>query len=368
MNIVFCGGGTVGHVSPAIAIAERIAKKYPSSDISFIGRRGGSENEIIRKLGYKIYDINVSGLQRRLTFKNFKVIKNAFSAEKEAKEILTKLSADAVIGTGGYVCWPVLRAAKKLGLFTAVHESNAVLGLSSKMISRQCDVLFLGADVNSKRKNAVYTGNPVRREFFKTSRNDSRRILGIPKDKFFIFSVGGSIGAEKLNNACLDMMRNFSARQDGVYHYHSCGKRYFEIIKATYPDLANAKNGCAIFGFTDKMALYLSAADLVISRCGAMTLSEIAASKTPSILVPSPNVTADHQTKNALYFVEHGASVLVNESELSASRITDEVKRLIKNEEKLLLMGKNASRLSSESAAEKIIKTVEKHLYDTRKP
>lgn len=359
MKIVFCGGGTVGHISPAIAIAQRIRKKYPDSEISFIGRRNGAENDVILKNGYPLYEINVSGLKRKITIQNIKVIKNVISAENDAKEILTRLSADAVIGTGGYVCFPVLRAAKKLGIFTAVHESNATLGLSSKLISKKCDVLFLGADVNTKMQNAIYTGNPVRDEFYSITKTEARKILRIPNDKFFILSVGGSIGAEKLNTSCLDMMKSFSLKSAEIYHYHSCGKRYFEIIKATYPELFKEDKRCKVLDFIDKMEIYLSAADLVISRCGAMTLSEIAATKSASILIPSPNVTGDHQTKNALYFVENGASVLINESELNVSSLTNEVESLMKANEKLKLMEKNAARLSCRSSAEKIIKTIE---------
>ena len=359
MNIVFCGGGTVGHISPAIAIAEKVRKRHPHASISFIGRRGGAENEIILKNGYSLYEINVSGLIRKPTLKNVKVIKNVFTAELRAKEILKKISPDAVIGTGGYVCFPVLRAAKRLGIFTAIHESNAVLGLSSKMISRKCDVIFLGANINIERENALYTGNPVREDFFRTTKSEARRILHIPRDVFFIISVGGSIGAEKLNKASLEMMDSFSSKRDDVFHYHSVGKRYFEIIKATFPELCSGINGCSVFDFIDNMPLCLSAADLVISRAGAMTLSEIAATGSASILIPSPNVTADHQTRNALYFVENGASVLINETELSSGVLTDTVSSLIENREKLRLMSQNALRLASRNSAEKIVKIIE---------
>ena len=365
MNVVFCGGGTVGHISPAIAIAERIRKKHPHSSISFIGREGGSENEIISKNGYRLYEIKVSGLIRKPTLKNIKVIKNAFMSEFTAREILEKISPDAVIGTGGYVCFPVLRAAKRLGIFTAIHESNAVLGLSSKMISKKCDVVFLGANINIDRENSVYTGNPVREEFFSTTKQEARKALGIPRDKFLIISVGGSIGAEKLNKACLEMMKSFSVKRDDVFHYHSVGKRYFEIIKATYPELFLGNNGCTVFDFIENMPLCLSAADIVISRAGAMTLSEIAATSSASVLIPSPNVTADHQTRNALYFVENGASVLINETELSSDMLTDVVSSLIKNREKLRLMSQNASRLASRNSAEKICKIIESRIEKT---
>lgn len=361
MNVIFCGGGTAGHVSPALAIAEELKKRRPDTNIAFIGREGGSENEIIRKSGYKLYEIKISGLIRRLTFKNFKVLKDAVRAEHKAEDILTRFKADAVIGTGGYVCLPVLRAASKLGIFTAIHESNSTLGLSAKLIARRCDYLFLGAKQSSKRKNAIYVGNPVREEFFKTSKSEARALLRIPNGKFFILSVGGSIGAEALNTAAMEMMRDFSQKNDGIIHYHSTGKRYFELVKASYPALFKKNEGCTVFPYIDKMSLYLSAADIVISRCGAMTLSEIAATGTPSILIPSPNVTANHQTKNAVYFVENGASVLINESELSSSLLTKIVAKLMNDSDRRKKMSEAAERLCTKNSAERMVKIIEKH-------
>lgn len=367
MNIVFCGGGTVGHITPAISIAKEFKKRHRDCNVSFIGRVNGPENEVIRKNGYPLYEIQISGLIRKLTLKNLKVIKDVFTAEKECKKILKELSADTVIGTGGYVCFPVISAAAKLGIFTAIHESNAAWGLSSKMLSKKCDVIFLGAKAKLKRKNSIYSGNPVSEEFYKTSKSEARRLLGISQNKFLIVSVGGSIGAWALNDACIEMMNNFSSKRNDVIHYHSCGKRYFESIKEAHRNLFSKNTECAILPYIEKMPLYLSAADLVISRCGAMTLSEIAASKSPSILIPSPNVTADHQNKNALYFVENGAALLINESELSAKTLIDTTLRLMNDGNMLRQMSENAYRLCSPNSAKIIVKTVEKHIFDTNK-
>ena len=362
MNVMFCGGGTVGHVSPALAIANEFKKTEPSCKIGFIGRLGGYENEIIRKNGFEIYEIQISGLERKLTLRNLKVIKNVFAAEKETEKILKSFKADAVIGTGGYVCFPVIRAASKLGIFTAIHESNATLGLSAKMLLGKCDVVFLGSKSVPKRKNSVYSGNPVREAFYKISKKEARALLKIPSDAFFILSVGGSIGADALNNASLEMMRDFSLKNDKIWHYHSSGKRYFEKIKAAYPDTLFKNKRCTVFPYIDKMELYLAAADLVITRCGAMTLAETAASKSASILIPSPNVTANHQTKNALSFVENGAGILINESELSAPCLIAETKKLLEDREALNKMGECAYSFSSPNSAKEIVSTVKRHL------
>ena len=364
MNVIFCGGGTVGHISPAIAIAEEFKKRNPDCNIAFIGRYGGSENEIIKKNGYKLYEIHVSGLIRRLTLKNLKVIKNVFTAEKEAKKILRSFKPHAVIGTGGYVCLPVVRTAKRLGIFTAIHESNASFGLTSKLLAKKCDVVFLGAKTDKEAKNMIYTGNPVREEFYKTSKNEAKKLLNIPLDTFFILSVGGSLGAERLNGACLEMMESFSSKDTKIAHYHSCGARYYELVKQTHASFLSKNDRCKIFPYIDKMPLFLSAADIVISRCGAMTLAETAATATPSILIPSPNVTGDHQTKNALYFAKNGASVIINDSELSESSLTKAVKSLMKDTTILDRMSKSARGLSSVAASKKIVKTIEKHISE----
>lgn len=368
MNVIFCGGGTVGHISPALAIAKEFKKRDPSSRIAFIGRLGGSENEVIRRNGFDLYEIQISGLERKLTFRNLKVIKKALAAEKESLRLLKSFKADAVIGTGGYVCFPVIRAASKLGIFTSIHESNASLGLSARLLSKKCDVLFLGTKSDIKRKNTVYSGNPVREEFYQISKKEARSALKIPDDAFFILSLGGSVGAEAINKHCLEFMKSFSLKNDNVWHYHSSGKRYFEIIKATHSELLFKTKRCAVFPYIDKMELYLSAADLAISRCGAMTLAEIAASKTASILIPSPNVTGNHQAKNAISFVEAGAAILINESDLSKDALVKSTQRLLENRKILNSMSENAYRLSSADCAKIIVTTVQKNLVQrTRK-
>lgn len=363
MNIVFCGGGTVGHITPAIAIAEEFKKTHPDAKIAFIGRKGGYENEVIKKNGYELFEIEISGLIRKFTLRNLKVIKNAISAERRSKEFLKSFDADAVIGTGGYVCFPVIRSASRLGIFTAVHESNVTMGLTSRLLAKKCDILLLGAKTEASSKKRIYTGNPIRAEFYSAKKDTARRILGIPRNVFFIFSVGGSIGSGKLNESCIEMIERFSENDRRVLHSHVCGKRYFEEIKKTKSELFSKKTKSSVIPFTDKMHLYLSASDVVISRCGAMTLSEISASGTASILIPSPNVTADHQTKNAMYFVENGASVLIKECDLSHTALIDAVKDLLENPTKLNKMSMNARALASPNASKDIVKAIEKRVF-----
>ena len=362
MNVLFCGGGTVGHISPALAIAKQFIKRDPGCKVAFVGRAGGRENEIITKSGYELHEIHAQGLIRKFTLKNAKAIKSVFTAEKEAREIIESFKPDAVIGTGGYVSFPVIRAARKLGIPTAIHESNSTLGLSSKILARGCDAVFLGTRSKTKLKNAIYTGNPVREEFYKTTRREARFRLGIPNEAFFILSVGGSLGAEALNRACIKMMRTLSAEKSQAFHFHSTGARYFEKAKAIYPEFCGKDPKMKILPYIEDMPTHFAAADLVISRCGAMTLSEIAASGVPSILIPSPNVSANHQMKNALYFVEMGAGVIINESDLSESTLLSATKKLMNDDDELKLMRTRARKLSSDDAAQKIVKDIEKRV------
>ena len=366
MNVLFCGGGTVGHISPALAIAEEFIKRDPSCKVAFVGRADGRENEVITKKGYMHYEIHTQGLIRKLTFKNLKAVKGVFDAEKEARAIIENFKPDAVIGTGGYVSFPVIRAARRLGIITAIHESNSTLGLASKLLARGCDAVFLGTRAKNKLKNAVYTGNPVRAEFYKASKIEARVKLGIPKDAFFILSVGGSLGAEALNGACIKMMRSLGEEKREIFHFHSTGARYFEKARAIYPEFCRKNSQMRILPYIEDMPAHLAAADLVITRCGAMTLSEIAASGAPSILIPSPNVSANHQMKNALYFVEMGAGVIINESDLSESTLLAVTKKLMNDDQELKQMSTRAKKLCSENAAAKIVKDIEKRIAKRR--
>ena len=174
MRILFSGGGTVGHISPAIAMAEELTSRSPDAEVLFAVREGGAENAVISKAGFPTEGIRITGLERRLTAANMRAIRLALAARSKAREILSDFRPDAVVGTGGYVCWPVLSAAHSMCIPTAVHESNAVLGLTSKMLSRRCDLLLLGQDIECRARRKIYVGNPIRRSFSATSRRAAR--------------------------------------------------------------------------------------------------------------------------------------------------------------------------------------------------
>ena len=356
MRFVFTGGGTGGHIYPAIAIAEEIRARYPDSAILFIGRSAGEENRAVEKAGIPITTLKVSGISRKLTPKNLKSILLALRAEQEARKILRDFAPDAVVGTGGYVCWPVLHAASALGIPTAIHESNAYPGLVTRLLSKKCDLTLLGngatASYLPKAKRTVEVGNPLRREFKVTTKAAAREGLGIFGGKRLLISFGGSIGATKINDACLALMKNFSAKNKSVVHIHATGKRYFDEYAQRAKHLPD---NCRLVPYIDDMPLLLSAADGVICRCGAMTITEIAATKTPAILIPSPNVTDNHQYKNGKLAAETGGAFLITEDELTEEVLEEKVRRLFESDTENRKMASRIAGLIRPGATEKCV-------------
>ena len=336
MRAIISGGGTAGHVTPAIAIAEIILEKEPESDILFIGREGGDENEIILRKGFKLEKIKISGLKRSFSIDSAKSILKAISALKDSKRLIKDFNPQVVIGTGGYVSWPVLRAAQRLKIANIIHESNVCPGLSVKLLASKCDRILLnfGCDEKelfSKKKNLRIVGNPLPSDIIKESKESARRKLGYSKNDFVILSFGGSGGAKAINDHALTLMKNYSYTSAGVKHVHATGKKYYAEYKEKYPHLAKGKNGCIIHPYINNMHLYMKSADLIICRCGAMTLSEIATTNAVPILIPSTNVTDNHQYKNARLFTDKGAAIMIEESELCERTLLDAVRYLENN-------------------------------------
>lgn len=360
MKLILSGGGTGGHVSPALAIAEAVKKRHKDCEIMFIGREGGDENRPVKAAGYKIHELRVRGIKRKITLDNFKSLLLAIKAEREAYKIIRNFHPDAVVGTGGYVCWPVLHAASRAGIPTAIHESNLVPGLVTRTLAPRCTRVLLNYEKSReylKRKDNLLTvGNPLRAEFQRLKRNEARAKLGIKPNEIYVVSFGGSGGAEILNETICKVMKEYSAEMRRLIHLHACGRRYF----SKYKNALKNTSGCEIREYIDNMPYHLKAADIVICRCGAMTLSEIAASGAAAILIPSPNVTDNHQYKNGRYFSELGAAVMIEERDLTSERLMSEIKRLIDNKEERRSLSEKVKRLSDPSSAERIANEIEK--------
>lgn len=337
MKIVFTGGGTMGHISPALAVAEAIRKNFKNAEILFIGRSGGEENKAITNAGYKLKTVEISGIERKVTIGNAKKICAAVKAISDAKKIIKDFSPDIVFGTGGYVSFPALYAAQKLSIPTVIHESNASPGLVTKLLSKKCNKLLLnypGSESEfTKKENITIVGNPVKEAFMNTNREIARRRLGIKKDEIFISSYGGSGGSQKLNESVIEIMKNHSSITKSVKHIHSCGEKYYRDIAKQFPEFTKSASHCKVVPYIENMADIMYASDIVISRCGAVTLSEISAVGAPAILIPSPNVTDNHQYKNAKFFSEMGGAILIEENELSERTLLDALKLLETNKE-----------------------------------
>lgn len=361
MKALFCGGGTAGHITPSIALAEEISKNDNNS-VVFIGREGGGENTLITDAGYTLHTISVSGFKRSLSFSNIKTAARLLRAISDSGKLIKTLKPSVVIGTGGYVCLPALLAAIRNKIPTIIHESNTVPGLATRLLAKKCTRLLLNAEDEYglyKLKNARIYGNPVRSAFGAQTKYQARKSLGIGNDKFFILSLGGSIGAQVINEASISLMREYSIKNAEIVHIHATGNRYYEKIAETEPVLAKGTKRCKIVPYIYDMPTYLSACDIVITRCGAMTLSEIAASAAIPILVPSPNVTADHQLKNAKRYSEAGGGILIEEGDLTYMTLISFIEHI--KQDKTLQNGiKSALRnLARPEAKSNILKEIE---------
>ena len=331
MRLLLCGGGTAGHINPAIAIAEELMSSHPNSKVLFVGRDEGSENLLIKDAGFEYRTLKIQGIKRSLSPSNFKRIKNAVKSIGSASKIINEFAPDVILGTGGYVCWPVITAGRRMGIPTAIHESNITPGLTTKLLSKKCNVVFLNRDETknhlNKKVKAITVGNPLRQNFKKYTREKARQKLGIKENELLILSFGGSIGSEKMNEIIIDVIKNYSSKRSDVKHIHGVGKRYYENLKSVKTEY----DGCRILPFINEMPLVMRASDIVICRCGAMTLSEICEVGVAPILIPSPNVTANHQYLNGKHLEDRGGAILIEEKDLSTKALISAIDKL-KNE------------------------------------
>ena len=341
------GGGTAGHVNPALAIAEDFKRNIPSCRIFFCGTSRGMEKRLVGEAGYPYYEIEAMGFSRSLSPKNLRAFFLAATSPGRAKRLLRKLSPDLVVGTGGYVSWPVLAAATSLGIPTAIHESNAIPGLTVRRLARRVDRVLLNfkeAERHLPRKaHCLHVGNPLRGGFASLTREEARRRLGIPKEARLTVSFGGSLGAESINRAILDLFAEYTLKEPNAYHIHGAGSRYVEAMaKEIETRFEVLPTRISVREYLAEMPTLMAAADLLICRAGAMTVTELALSRRPAILIPSPNVANDHQTKNAEALEALGAAMLFRESELTATSLAATVKALLDDAERRIAMEKAA--------------------------
>lgn len=331
MKYLFAAGGTAGHVNPALAIAEILTQKDKNAEIFFLGSLHGVEGELLKKAGYPLYKIAIHGFERRLSIKNLRSLYFALLAPARAKRIIKRLSPDIVIGTGGYVSWPAAVAAHSLHIPVVLHESNAYPGLSIRMSEKKVDKILLNFEEAKKHlkhpEKAVAVGNPIRSGFRET-REAARARLGLREGDVFLLSFGGSLGASVINENILSWLDEKGKYIENLYCTHSLGineaEKYADFLgRHRFPSRFR------ILPYIDNIGSLMNAADVTVSRAGASTVTELAASRAAAILIPSPYVAEDHQMKNAKALEKRGAAVLLDEKTLTKRLFSETLEGLI---------------------------------------
>ena len=369
MHILFAGGGTAGHINPALAIAGYIKEKEPDTKISYIGTAKNLESRLVPAAGYDFYTIEVSGFARSFSptaiAKNISAVFKAINATSKAKKLLKKLKPDVVIGTGGYVSGPVLRSAAKLGIKTAIHEQNAFPGLTTKALAPDVDRIMLA--MPEAKKYMKFTtepfdvGNPVRKELLTTDREFARNKLGLDS-RPLILSFGGSLGAKPINDAVEGLIK-YHNNSGKYYHIHAAGRAGFSNMVASLSEnCGELSNEITVREYIDDMNICMAAADLIICRAGAITLSELSVCGKASILIPSPYVAENHQFHNAMTLKNKGAAMVIEEKDLTVERLIKAVEELLSNPNTAKEMGDRAKAAAIYDSNERIYKII-KELY-----
>lgn len=371
LKVLLAGGGTAGHVNPALAIAEIIKSRIPDAQFAFAGNPEKIESKLIPQAGYKFYPIKIEGFQRRISGENIKRNVHAAMCLAESgsrcKKILDDFRPDLVIGTGGYVSGPVVRAAAKRGIKTAIHEQNAYPGVTNRLLAKEVDAVMLTVEEAKEyfKTGISYTvtGLPVRSGFSKVTKEQARAELGFDDDTVCILSTGGSLGAGAINSAVLDLIAWYKQSGIKVNHIHSYGgngrETEFEKCLAEKGVRLEGNRHLIVKEYISNMPTCMAAADLVISRCGANALTELEAMGRGSILVPSPIVAGNHQYHNGMVLQKAGAAIVIEQKDLTSQWLIDTVSELINDRERLASLSENAAGLYISDTNERIFSALE---------
>lgn len=371
MRILMVGGGTAGHINPALAIADTIKSKHKDAEILFVGVKGKMETALVPAAGYSLQTITVQGFQRRLSLKNIgrnmAAAYHAVTASAEAAHIIKAFSPDLAIGTGGYVCGPVLRQAAKAGVPVLLHESNALPGMTVKMLAKQAKVVMIASEAARqylpKDVRVQVTGNPLRRDFAVMDRTQARRELGVD-ERPLVLCFGGSLGARHLNEAIGGVLYRNQVEQKLQFIVGTGKGENYTKMQALLAEQGVKPDGVhvRVREYIDDMPRCMAAADLVISRCGAMTISELPVMKKPSVLVPSPYVAENHQFHNAMALAQRGAAICIEEKDLTDAFLWDTIEKTALCPDVLAGMSKAAGEMAVSDAHERIYAIVEEFI------
>lgn len=357
-KVIISGGGTGGHIFPAIAIANALRRIDPGMEILFVGAEGKMEMEKIPAAGYRIIGLPVAGLHRSLTLKNFMVLIKLIKSLNMAKKIIMEFEPDIVVGVGGYASGPVLRLAGKMGIPTLIQEQNSYAGVTNKLLAKKASaicVAYDGMDKYFPSEKIIKTGNPVRHNFdnLKSLKSEALSFFNLKKEFPVILVLGGSLGAGSINKS---LSENINTIKDSDCQWlWQTGKHYFENVMALV-SLSFSEN-ISVHGFINRMDYAYAAADIIVSRAGAGTISELCLVGKPVILIPSPNVAEDHQTKNAMALSEREAAVLITDGQ-AVKTLVDEAIKLISDKTKRDLLSQNILKMADRDADVRIAKEV----------
>ncbi|WP_300408315.1 undecaprenyldiphospho-muramoylpentapeptide beta-N-acetylglucosaminyltransferase [Lagierella sp.] len=359
MKIVVTGGGTGGHIYPAIAIIEEFQKQYPDTKVLYIGRKGSLESILVPNSGYEFYGITAAPLSRKIGIKTLKTLKDTLKGVRESKKIIREFNPNFVIGTGGFVTGPVLLAAHLAGKKVFFHEQNSYPGVTNKILSRFAKKYFVTFKESIKyfknQERAIVTGNPIRNKFvdIDSIKSKAKFHMGFNNDNKNVLAFGGSNGSGKLNNAFKEIINgNLIANEFNLFFV--TGKNNYDDFVKDMKVLPNVK----VYPYLDNIQEAYSISDLVITSSGAITLAELSYLGMPSILIPKAYTTENHQVYNALEFKNSGASIMIEEKDLRASELKDIIVNLLKDEDRLKDMGIKAKTFATPNASKDIIKNI----------
>lgn len=353
MRVLFCGGGTAGHVTPAIAVAQTVMRNSRENKVAYVVTQNGIENKLV---DFKKYTIDVIGLKRKMFFKNIAFVYKQLKAIEDCKRIIREFHPDIIFGTGGYATYPVATAAKKMGVKVVLHESNVIPGKAILSLQDKADKILINFAESENyfkhREKLVLTGNPIRKSFEAYNKHEIKKQLGI-RQKYVVLCTSGSLGANRINNSAIEIIDNLIKHRNDIFFVWSTGRNEYESsLKLLKSRGLFGLNNVMVSDYFDNIPQLMAASDVVISRAGAMTISELAYTKKASILVPSPNVTNNHQYINAHTLEKSGSAVMITEDKLYS--LVDVVKELIDNENKRRMLENNIGEYAIWDANKKI--------------
>ena len=349
MKILLSGGGTAGHINPALAIADHIKAKEPDADILFIGTRHGLESTLVPKAGYDIKYVNVEGLSKKINLKNIKSFCHLLTAKTKCKKIIKDFKPDIVIGTGGYVCAPAVMAANSMHIPTIIHEQNVFPGKAIKLLSKKSTVTAISFEDSRKyltdASSLLFTGNPIRPEILSTTSREARRAVGIGTEKLILI-FGGSLGADTINRVALQYIQTLSEK-DNIKVLFATGEKNYKSVCDKAKEMGISDSSYAqIVPYIHNMNEVMNAADVAVCRSGAITVSELSALSKPAIFVPSPNVTNNHQEYNARAISDRGGAITILERDFNLDTLSDALNSILSDDDAMQKMKHQASLLA----------------------